>query len=120
MSERGGGLPQIKSTDDMNDNRVESQRNCIMDVFGLHRQMLGDYAAYTRSFIRISDERISRHVDEGNRNEQAEQCDSIDVPVCSGSRESRTNECLRALAQTLASSSLNSSFADYYHWASNT
>lgn len=38
-----------------------------MDVFGLHRQMLGDYAAYTRSFIRISDERISRNVDEGIR-----------------------------------------------------
>lgn len=39
-----------------------------MDVFALHRQMLGDYAADARSFIRIADDRISRHVDEGIRN----------------------------------------------------
>ncbi len=36
----------------------------LMDVFGLHSQMLADYAAYTRSFIRIADERIRNKVDE--------------------------------------------------------
>lgn len=35
-----------------------------MDVFDLHSQVIGDYAAYTRSFIRIADERIHKAVDE--------------------------------------------------------
>jgi ATP-dependent helicase YprA (DUF1998 family) len=30
-----------------------------MDVFKLHRHVIDDYAAYTKSFIRISDERIA-------------------------------------------------------------
>jgi len=30
-----------------------------MDVFELHKNVIDDYAAYTRSFIRISDERIA-------------------------------------------------------------
>jgi ATP-dependent helicase YprA (DUF1998 family) len=34
-----------------------------MDVFELHSDLIADYAAYTRSFIRISDRRISEAVD---------------------------------------------------------
>ncbi|MEZ6084000.1 MAG: DEAD/DEAH box helicase, partial [Phycisphaerae bacterium] len=30
-----------------------------MDVFELHRHVVGDYAAYTKSFIRISDDRVA-------------------------------------------------------------
>ncbi|KKK68755.1 hypothetical protein LCGC14_2940870 [marine sediment metagenome] len=33
-----------------------------MDVFDLHQHVVDDYAAYTKSFIRISDERISAKV----------------------------------------------------------
>lgn len=33
-----------------------------MDVFQLHRHVIDDYAAYTKSFIRISDERIAETV----------------------------------------------------------
>lgn len=33
-----------------------------MDVFELHQHVVDDYAAYTKSFIRISDERISATV----------------------------------------------------------
>lgn len=33
-----------------------------MDVFKLHQHVVDDYAAYTKSFIRISDERISKTV----------------------------------------------------------
>lgn len=33
-----------------------------MDVFELHRRLISDYGAYTRSFIRISDERIRAKV----------------------------------------------------------
>ena len=40
-----------------------------MDVFELHQHVIDDYAAYTRSFIQISDERIAeavqREVSEG-------------------------------------------------------
>ena len=35
-----------------------------MDVFKLHQQVLGDYADYTQSFIRIADERIRTAVNE--------------------------------------------------------
>jgi superfamily II DNA/RNA helicase/very-short-patch-repair endonuclease len=35
-----------------------------MDVFELHRQLVGDYGAYTRSFIRIRDSRILERVEE--------------------------------------------------------
>ena len=34
-----------------------------MEVFGLHHGLIEDYAAYTRSFIRISDDRISEAVE---------------------------------------------------------
>ena len=34
-----------------------------MDVFGLHRHVIAEYAAYTRSFIRIADARVSEEVD---------------------------------------------------------
>lgn len=34
-----------------------------MDVFDLHRDLIHDYASYTRSFIRIADERIHKAVD---------------------------------------------------------
>ena len=34
-----------------------------MDVFDLHEHLIGDYAAYTNSFIRIRDERIRQAVD---------------------------------------------------------
>ena len=34
-----------------------------MDVFELHSDLISDYASYTRSFIRISDRRISEAVD---------------------------------------------------------
>jgi ATP-dependent helicase YprA (DUF1998 family)/very-short-patch-repair endonuclease len=34
-----------------------------MDVFDLHRHLVGDYASYTRSFIRIADERIRTSVE---------------------------------------------------------
>lgn len=34
-----------------------------MDVFQLHKNLINDYAAYIRSFIRISDERIHNEVD---------------------------------------------------------
>ncbi len=45
-------------------NTAESQGKLkLMDVFRLHSQMLGDYAAYTKSFIRIADERIRSEVD---------------------------------------------------------
>ena len=33
-----------------------------MDVFELHQQVVQDYASYTKSFIRISDERIAEEV----------------------------------------------------------
>ena len=33
-----------------------------MDVFDLHQHVVNDYAAYTKSFIRIADERISSTV----------------------------------------------------------
>ena len=33
-----------------------------MDVFELHQNVIDDYAAYTRSFIRISDKRIAEAV----------------------------------------------------------
>lgn len=33
-----------------------------MDVFSLHRHLIGDYASYTKSFIRIGDERIRARV----------------------------------------------------------
>lgn len=35
-----------------------------MDVFDLHRNMIGDYASYTRSFIHIADDRIRATVEE--------------------------------------------------------
>ncbi len=35
-----------------------------MDVFELHQHEVDDYAAYTKSFIRISDERISEAVEQ--------------------------------------------------------
>jgi ATP-dependent helicase YprA (DUF1998 family)/very-short-patch-repair endonuclease len=34
-----------------------------MDVFGIHSSLIEDYSAYTRSFIRIADERIHSEVD---------------------------------------------------------
>src|ERR1039458_6839564 len=34
-----------------------------MDVFELHRDLIKDYASYTRSFIRIADERIHNAVE---------------------------------------------------------
>jgi hypothetical protein len=34
-----------------------------MDVFDLHRHLIGDYASYTRSFIRIADKRIHDEVE---------------------------------------------------------
>jgi len=34
-----------------------------MDVFELHRDLIHDYASYTRSFIRIADERIHEAVE---------------------------------------------------------
>jgi hypothetical protein len=34
-----------------------------MDVFGLHNQVISEYAAYTRSFIRIADPRVKDEVD---------------------------------------------------------
>src|SRR5262245_61863515 len=33
-----------------------------MDVFELHKHVIDDYAAYTRSFIKIADERIAEAV----------------------------------------------------------
>ncbi|EMI55409.1 hypothetical protein, partial [Rhodopirellula sallentina] len=40
-----------------------------MDVFELHRDVIRDYSAYTRSFIRIGDQRVEeavrREIDEG-------------------------------------------------------
>lgn len=35
-----------------------------MDVFELHRNLIADYASYTKSFIKIRDERIRRKVEE--------------------------------------------------------
>ena len=35
-----------------------------MDVFNLRNRLVKDYAAYTRSFIKISDERINKRVEE--------------------------------------------------------
>ena len=35
-----------------------------MDVFSLREQLIGDYARYIQSFIRINDPRISEHVDQ--------------------------------------------------------
>ena len=34
-----------------------------MDVFALRERLIGDYAAYIRSFITIRDTRIAEHVD---------------------------------------------------------
>ena len=34
-----------------------------MDVFDLHRDLISDYASYTRSFIRIADRRIHEAVE---------------------------------------------------------
>ena len=34
-----------------------------MDVFGTHRQIVGDYARYIRSFINISDPEIAWEVE---------------------------------------------------------
>lgn len=39
-----------------------------MDVFDLHKRVIQDYAAYTRSFIRIADHRIKAAVDEAVEN----------------------------------------------------
>jgi hypothetical protein len=35
-----------------------------MDAFGLHRQVVADYADYTRSFVRIAKERLRRQAEE--------------------------------------------------------
>jgi hypothetical protein len=35
----------------------------VMDVFELHRHLIADYAAYTKSFIRIRDARIRQAVE---------------------------------------------------------
>ena len=35
-----------------------------MDVFDLRRRLVSDYESYTRSFIKIQDERINEFVDE--------------------------------------------------------
>jgi hypothetical protein len=35
-----------------------------MDAFGLQRHVVADYADYTRSFVRIADERLRRRVEE--------------------------------------------------------
>src|SRR4051794_6618961 len=40
------------------------KRRSKMDVFGLHNQVIAEYAAYTRSFIHIADERIRHEVDD--------------------------------------------------------
>ncbi|MFM8476406.1 MAG: hypothetical protein ACKOEO_11495, partial [Planctomycetaceae bacterium] len=35
-----------------------------MDAFELHRHVISDYAAYTKSFVRIADERVRDRVDQ--------------------------------------------------------
>jgi hypothetical protein len=35
-----------------------------VDAFGIHRQLIQDYAAFTRSFVDIRDDRIAAVVDE--------------------------------------------------------
>jgi hypothetical protein len=35
-----------------------------VDAFGIHRQLIDDYAAFTRSFVDIRDERIRAVVDD--------------------------------------------------------
>ena len=35
-----------------------------MDAFGLQRHVVADYAAYTKSFVRIADRRVATRVDE--------------------------------------------------------
>lgn len=35
-----------------------------MDVFGVHRQLIADYQAFTTGFVEIRDRRIARHVQE--------------------------------------------------------
>ena len=35
-----------------------------MDVFDLHRHLIHDYSTYTRSFIRIGDERVRETVEQ--------------------------------------------------------
>jgi hypothetical protein len=35
-----------------------------MDAFGLQRHVVADYADYTKSFVRIADERLRRRVGE--------------------------------------------------------
>ncbi len=42
----------------------EEVPSTVMDVFGLHRHMISDYAAYTKSFIRIADARIREKVEQ--------------------------------------------------------
>src|SRR5690606_13066623 len=37
-------------------------RRSTMDVFELHRHVVDDYAAYTKSFIQIADERVANEV----------------------------------------------------------
>jgi hypothetical protein len=46
----------------MGDDSRQLWGDLRIDVFELHRRLISDYGAYTRSFIRISDERIRLRV----------------------------------------------------------